>query len=201
MLDSMCLFHTIAILLPAGFNSAFGSSGPGSNAVAPMPIALEPREKIWAGVIKDGERMPFAAGYKFDFYTNNRENQIQPLLLGNKGLWVWSEEPYAFEVHPDKIIITKRMGEVKSGRAGKTLTEASRYASQHFFPHSGRKSDEQLFAKPQYNTLIELTYNQNQKVILSSGEWIGDDGKTVAGPALLTIDAPIDRLPYFRKAK
>jgi alpha-glucosidase len=191
MLDTMCLSHTrailftIAILLSAGLNSAFGSSGPGSNAVAPMTVSLEPGEKIWAGVIKDGERMPLAAGYAFDFYANNRENQIQPLLLGNKGLWVWSEEPYAFELYPDKIIITKRMGEVKSGRAGKTLAEASRYASQHFFPPSGRKPDEQLFAKPQYNTWIELTYNQNQKDILKYARAVIDNG---FAPGVLMLD-------------
>jgi len=75
-------------------------------------ILLLPGERVWSGVIKDGQKMPYMVGSKFDFYANNKENQIQPLLLGNKGLWVWSEEPFAFEVGDGKIIISKAKGEV-----------------------------------------------------------------------------------------
>ena len=69
-----------------------------------LTIPLQPGEKIWSGVIKDGENLPYAVGSHFDFYANNRDNQIQPLLLGSDGLWVWSEEPYAFEVAADKLL-------------------------------------------------------------------------------------------------
>ncbi|RPH95626.1 MAG: hypothetical protein EHM72_14900, partial [Calditrichaeota bacterium] len=94
-----------------------------------LTIPLQPGEKIWSGSVKQSHKMPFEAGYRFDFYANNEYNQIQPLLLGNKGLWVWSEEPFAFEIADDKILVTKALGEVKHGRAGQTLAKARQFAA------------------------------------------------------------------------
>jgi len=141
-----------------------------------MSIDLLPGEKVWSGIIKDGHKLPYQAGYKYDFYANNQDNQIQPLLLGNKGLWVWSEEPYAFEVKDNQIIISNAKGEVKYGHSGSSLAEARQYASHQFFPASGKMPDELLFSKPQYNTWIELTYNQNQADVLKYAQAIIDNG-------------------------
>ena len=129
-------------------------------------IKLEPDEKIWSGTITEGEKMPFATNYHFDFYNDNAGNQIQPLLLSNKGLYVWSEEPYRFDIKNDQLIISKNLGEIIHGRSGTTLRDARNYASEKFFPPSGNLPDESLFSKPQYNTWIELTYNQNQTDVL-----------------------------------
>lgn len=148
-------------------------------------IQLLPGERIWSGVIKEGNNMPFNDGYRFNFYANNMYNQIQPLLLGSKGLWVWSEEPFAFEVVQGKVIISEARGEVKSGHAGSTLAEARKYVSGQFFPPSGKIPDELLFSKPQYNTWIELTYNQNQKDVLRYARAILDNGFS---PGVLMID-------------
>jgi alpha-glucosidase len=150
-----------------------------------MVIPLLPGEKIWSGVIKDGENLPYVAGSHYDFYANNRENQIQPLLLGSQGLWVWSDDPYAFEVAADKIIITNAKGEVKSGRAGNSLAEARRFASARFFPPSGAMPDELLFARPQYNTWIELNLHQNQSDVLKYAHAIIANGFS---PGVLMID-------------
>jgi alpha-glucosidase len=160
----------------------FSSTGFGQGD---MRIDLLPGEKIWSGIIKDGHRMPYPTGYRYDFYANNQENQIQPLLLGNKGLWVWSEEPFAFEIQDGKIIIFNAMGEVKYGHAGGSLSEARKYASANFFPASGQMPDELLFSKPQYNTWIELTYNQNQTDVLKYAQAILDNGFL---PGVLMID-------------
>lgn len=148
-------------------------------------ISLLKEEKIWSGAIKEGNKMPFTSGYKFDFYANNQYNQIQPLLLSNKGLWVWSEEPFAFEITNDAVIITKFQGEIKHGRAGNTLSSAREFASSSFFPASGKMPDELLFSRPQYNTWIELTYNQNQADVLKYAHAIIDNGFS---PGVLMID-------------
>ncbi len=150
-----------------------------------LVIQLEPNEKIWSGIITDGHKMPYTSGYQFDFYADNQGNQTQPLLLGNQGLWVWSEAPYAFEVAADKIIITKARGLVKHGRVGSSLAEARNFGSAEFFPPSGRTPDELLFAKPQYNTWIELTYNQNQADVLKYARAILANGFP---PGVLMID-------------
>jgi len=150
-----------------------------------LKIDLLPGEKIWSGAIKESDKMPFAEGYKFDFYANNLSNQLQPLLLGSKGLWVWSEDPFAFEVQKDKVIISNAKGEVKYGHSGSSLAEARQYASKTFFPASGKMPDELLFSRPQYNTWIELTYNQNQKDVLKYAQAIIDNG---FAPGVLMID-------------
>jgi len=150
-----------------------------------LAIDLLPGEKIWSGVIKDGEKMPYQPGYRYDLYANNRENQLQPLLLGNKGLWVWSEDPYAFEIQQDKIIISNAKGAIKYGHAGNSLADARKYVSAHFFPASGKMPGELLFSKPQYNTWIELTYHQNQADVLKYAHGIVDNGFP---PGVIMID-------------
>ncbi|MEI6198055.1 MAG: glycoside hydrolase family 31 protein [Verrucomicrobiota bacterium] len=175
------------LLLSRSSNAQHLEGSPLSKITPPakLVIPLQAGEKIWSGIIKDGENLPYAVGSHYDFYANNRDNQIQPLLLGNHGLWVWSEEPYAFEVAADKVIITKVRGEVKSGRAGNTLAEARQYVSGKFFPPSGRMPDELLFAKPQYNTWIELNLYQNQNDVLKYAHAIVDNGFS---PGVLMID-------------
>lgn len=150
-----------------------------------LKIDLLPGEKIWSGIIKDGQKMPYSPGYKYDFWANNQENQLQPLLLGNKGSWIWSEEPYAFEITENSVLITNAKGKIKSGRSGASIAEAYKYASSVFFPASGKMPDELLFSKPQYNTWIELTYNQNQADVLKYAKGILDNGFS---PGVIMID-------------
>lgn len=172
LISSVCLFVIIL--------SALGQVG-----AQIKTISILPGERIWSGIIKDGQKMPYVIGYKYDFWGNNQENQIQPLLLGNKGLWVWSEEPFAFEIQENSILITNAKGEVKSGHTGTTLAEARNFAATTFFPASGKMPDELLFSKPQYNTWIELTYNQNQSDVLKYAQAILDNGFE---PGVLMID-------------
>jgi alpha-glucosidase (family GH31 glycosyl hydrolase) len=162
---------------------AFTSSKTFSQSVT--SIDLLPGEKVWSGIVKEGREMPHKPGYRYDLYANNGDNQLQPLLLGNKGLWVWSEDPYAFEVQADKVVITNIKGSVKYGHSGKSLADARKYVSNNFFPASGKMPDEMLFSKPQYNTWIELTYHQNQADVLKYAHGIIDNGFP---PGVIMID-------------
>jgi alpha-glucosidase (family GH31 glycosyl hydrolase) len=159
------------LLLVSIFSDSFAQK-----VTKPLIIPLEKGEKIWSGSIKAGHKMPFDDGYKFDFYANNEYNQIQPLLLSNKGRYLWSEEPFAFELKDNKLIISNMIGEIKTGKSGTTLAEAQRFATKTFFPASGKAPDSLLFARPQYNTWIELTYNHNQADILKYAHAIVDNG-------------------------
>ena len=38
---------------------------------------------------------------------------------------------------------------------------------------------------------------KTRKVVLPPGKWLGDDGREYAGPATITVDAPLARLPHF----
>jgi alpha-glucosidase (family GH31 glycosyl hydrolase) len=142
-------------------------------------ILIEPGEKWWGGAISDGYRMPFISGYEIDLFGNNKSNQAQPLLLSNHGRYIWSDEPFAFKIRTDSILITgsnQTTVEYITGRAGNTLREAYKYACKSFFPSSGKMPDELMFRHPQYNTWIELTYNQNQKDVLKYANGIIRNG-------------------------
>lgn len=148
-------------------------------------IPLIDGEQIWSGVIRDGDKMPYLPGFKYDLYGNNQGNQVQPLLISNKGLWIWSEEPFTFEIQIDKVIISDAKGKVNFGHHGNSLADARSYISNNFFPPSGKMVDSLLITKPQYNTWIELTYNQNQKDVLKYAKSIIENGFE---PGVIMID-------------
>ena len=132
-----------------------------------IEIPLAKDEVVWSGITNEGCNMPVSCGKIYNLFADNFGNQVQPLLLTNKGQWVWSEEPFKFQISCNKIIISDMIAQVKFGRNGKTLAEAREYLSRTYFPASGKIPDKMLFAAPQYNTWIELLYNHNQEDILT----------------------------------
>jgi alpha-glucosidase (family GH31 glycosyl hydrolase) len=171
-------YSFILFLLTSVFGYTFGQK-------KPTRIFLKNDEKVWSGFIKAGHEMPLKVGYKLDLYGFNEENQSQPLLLTNKGRYIWSEEPFAYEIKTNEIYITKNRGEIKTGLVGNSLLEARKAAEKQFFPSSGKAPDLLLFSAPQYNTWIELTYNQNQEDILKYAKNIISNGYP---PGVLMID-------------
>jgi alpha-glucosidase len=131
-----------------------------------IEIPLVNGEKVWSGIVNEGSNMPIISDKSYDLFGDNFGNQVQPLLLTSKGQYVWSEEPFKFQIADNKIIISKINGKIESGRSGKTLSEAREFVSRTYFPASGKTPDKMLFSAPQYNTWIELLYNQNQEDIL-----------------------------------
>lgn len=132
-----------------------------------IEIPLDKDEVVWSGITNEGCNMPIRCGKTYNLFADNYGNQVQPLLLTNKGQWVWSEEPFKFQIVCGKIIITEMIARVESGRSGNTLAEAREYISKTYFPASNKIPDKLLFSAPQYNTWIELLYNQNQEDILT----------------------------------
>ena len=148
-------------------------------------LFLQKGEKVWTGVVNDGARMPLKPGYKMDFKGDNKSNQVQPLILTTAGQYVWCEEPFAFEMKEDCVEISSTQGKIIMGKVGSTLREARQYVADTFFPASGLLPDTILFSSPQYNTWIELNYNQNQEDVLKYARAILDNGFP---PGVITID-------------
>jgi alpha-glucosidase (family GH31 glycosyl hydrolase) len=140
-------------------------------------LTLATDEFWWCGVINEGGKMPLSktSDYSIDMFGQNYENQIQPLLLSNKGRYVWSEEPFKFEVKNNQLIVNGT-GKVDIGKAGSTLREAHQFVTKKYFAASGLLPDTLLFTRPQYNTWIELNYNHNQADILKYAHAIVDNG-------------------------
>jgi hypothetical protein len=141
-------------------------------------LSMLPGERWWAGVISQSHLMPFTAEstYRFDFDGNTAGNQGQPLLISDKGRFLWCDDPFAFQIAKGQIHAQSKSAPIVTGAPGATLREAFRYVSGRFFPSSGKTPHPDLFLHPQYNTWIELTYNQNQEDVLKYARAIGVNG-------------------------
>ncbi len=126
-------------------------------------IALLEGEHFWGGCVTDGRAMPFGSKrFERDLYGNTQGNQAQPLLLSDRGRYVWCEEPFKFTFAGKTLKVEARAGEIRTGKQGDTLREVFQYVSHTYFPSTGQIPDERLFIKPQYNTWIELIYDQRE---------------------------------------
>ncbi len=139
----------------------------------------------WAGITSQGHLMPVDGSYEANTINNTYGNQAQPLLLSNRGDVIWSEKPFGFKISNNEVTVVQAEGEVLIVKAGTTLRSAYQYASENFFPPQGILPDELLFSKPQYNTWIELMYDQNQKDVLKYAHDLIDNGFP---PGVLMID-------------
>ena len=144
-------------------------------------------EYWWAGLSSKGYEMPYDASTEvsYDLWGDNKGNQAQPLLLSNKGRFVWSEEPIKFVFKKGFITVTTREGTIDSRKKGSNLAEVFDYVSNKYFPSNGLIPDKLLFTHPQYNTWIELMYDQNEDDILAYAEAIIENGYP---PGVLMID-------------
>jgi alpha-glucosidase (family GH31 glycosyl hydrolase) len=152
-----------------------------------LELAVLPGEYWWAGISSLGHQTPYdeSTVASIDMWGDNRGNQAQPLLLSSKGRYVWSEEPVKYDFNTGKLTVTVRDGNIVNGTAGNNLRTAFEYVSKTFFPSNGLIPDPMLFTNPQYNTWIELMYDQNEEDILKYAQDIINNGYS---PGVLMID-------------
>jgi alpha-glucosidase len=117
--------------------------------------------------LKDITFQPYQANEKRnDLRKDNRGNQAAPLLISNKGRYIWSDEAFAFEFKNGNPILYSDKEAIPIIVAGKTLRDAYLGAMKKHFPASGKMPNELMFKMPQYNMWIELNYFQDQPKIL-----------------------------------
>lgn len=148
-----------------------------------LRVDLLPGERWWGGAVADGKSMPFGdQSHRRDLRVNvgfpddptDGANQAAPLLISNRGRWVWSDGPFAFAVTASELVVTG--GTPTLATAGGTLAEAFRAASAAHFPPTGRAPAEGMFAGPQYNTWMELPYTPTQQGVLDYVRGLLDAG-------------------------
>lgn len=118
----------------------------------------------WMGLTAAGQNMPFTKDVSYDTYGRGFGNQCQPLVLSDNGDVIWSDSPIEFK-YTDSVVTVLSHKVIKKANKG-TLRDAYLYASKNFFPPTGTMPGELLFTSPQYNTWIELGYNQSQQSVL-----------------------------------
>ena len=148
-------------------------------------LTIRDNEKWFGGAVNDAHFAPFQNGYDLNLYGDTRTNQAVPLLVSTKGRYIWSEEPFQFTFHNGELTIRNFTEGLIVDSTGKNLREAYLNAAKKFFPSKGILPDTLLFSRPQYNTWIELVYNQNQQDIIKYARDIIANGFT---PGVLMID-------------
>ncbi|MBN2413264.1 glycoside hydrolase [candidate division KSB1 bacterium] len=150
-----------------------------------LDVQIQKDEKWWGGAIVDGYKMPFENGYSIDMRGNTKGNQAQPFLLSDQGRFIWCDDPFAFKFNNDIIELTGEKSVIVFDSAGTTLREGYLSASKTYFPAAGKIPGPLLLTHPQYNTWIELMYDQNQKDILNYAKSIINNGFP---PGVIMID-------------
>lgn len=134
-------------------------------------------EYWWGGAVAYGSRMPYIQPVEeFDLSSKNNNNQVVPLLLSNRGRFVWSDKPFIFAINENGITLKSDFEQIEVQAAGNTLREAYMAACLKHFKPTGLLPDTLFFTQPQYNTWIELLYDQNQEDVLRYAQGIIDNG-------------------------
>jgi alpha-glucosidase (family GH31 glycosyl hydrolase) len=176
------LFFCLAlVVLPHGLRG--GSIQVGGPTRIVLPVAGN--ASWWAGIIDHGFQMPLVNGYAADLCDDTYGNQAQPLLLSSRGDVIWSDDAFTIQLSQDGLIIDARGRRVYQAKSGDSLRDAFLYASRTYFPPNGKMPDAIMFQAPQYNTWIELMYDQSQAGILNYAQGIKENGFP---PGVLMID-------------
>ncbi len=141
----------------------------------------------WGGCISDGVKMPIGESdvYTCDLYSHKTHNQTMPLFISDKGRVIWCDEGFAVEFNKGLITITSH-GEIKVEDTGEGGNLQTAYALSERYTHTTEKIlPEIMFKVPQYNSWIELMYNQGEVEILKYAKSIIDNGYK---PGILMID-------------
>ena len=150
-------------------------------------VGMLPGEHWWGCANYFGPQMPFTerTGLVIDLTKRNYANQYASFMVSDRGREIWCDDQCRFEITNGEIRVMSSGAAVEVKTAGRNLREAYLSASRSHFPPSGRTPDLTFFAAPQYNTWIELTYNQNEKDILAYAQSMLDNG---CPPGVFMID-------------
>lgn len=149
-----------------------------------VTIRLDEGEYVWGGRVADGQYMPYSDGFSATLRENSG-NQVTPLLLTSAGRYVWSKAPFDFSIKDGAIVIRNADMDIETALVGKNLSDVYHFAMRAFFPPEGKIPPEEFFTRPQYNTWIELQYNQNQEGVLRYAASILENGLP---PGIIMID-------------
>ncbi len=144
-----------------------------------------PGELWWGGRACDGLQMPFDAedGFRVDL-RDNGANQVSPFFVSDKGRYLWSEGPFVLRVEAGELR-GEGVAAVELAAGHGTLRGAFLAARAKHFPAPGAMPEPLLFRAPQYNTWIELMYDQEESAILAYAERLIAEGYP---PGVLMID-------------
>ena len=141
---------------------------------AQKTVDLLPGELWWGGQVSDAAMMPFDEDYKADL-SISEGGQIQPLLVSNKGRYIWNERPFEIHQYGRTLVLSGSAGFV-IGQSGNSLADAQKFAAENFMVFAGQTPDYAQFELPVYTMNVSGNNKINQELILSYAQSIINDG-------------------------
>ena len=171
-------------LFSAALLASFFVFGAYADSVA---VKMLDGENWWGGANFFGSKMPFTEKSSLDVDLRKRgfANQYASMLISDKGRVIWCDDQTVITITNGTIKMASDTAPVVSESGGRNLKEVFLHAANKWFPSTGKTPDLLFFSAPQYNTWIELTYNQNEKDILEYAQSMLDNGLP---PGMLMID-------------
>lgn len=146
-----------------------------------------PEEFWYGGIVNQGESFPLDAKSQAEFKLsqNMTVNQMQTIFLSTKGRVIAAKEGFDIFFEQGEILIdTNEQVQLLQAKEA-TLKGAYFLAMQTYFPFSQSEIPQEMYTAPQFNTWIQLLYDQNQADILQYADDILEHGYQ---PGVLMID-------------
>ncbi len=135
--------------------------------------------EVWYGPSsKHGQQMPHDKNTKYsvNIETSATCNQDNPLLISNMGRFVFAPLGFTLNIEDGVIDVSSRFGDIDYAEGFGTLKGAFLEAMRRHFPPRDGIPPEEFFRIPQYNTWIELIYDQTQERVMRYAHGIIDNG-------------------------
>lgn len=156
-----------------------------SSAQVNSVIAVETGERWWGGATALGSLMPYTkATAVYDQRTQNFNNQTAPFWVSNYGRYIFAKDPVKWQFDGKNFKFSAPTT-VVAKKAGRNLREAYVIAVNEHIKPAGVRPPALFFERAQFNTWIELIYDQNQTDIEAYAESIIANG---FNPGVLMID-------------
>lgn len=149
-----------------------------------LTVKIKENEYWWGSSVAHSHLDPFTAESEYKFNMIAGTNQTMPLFISNLGRYVWCEKPMQVHIVNGEINLLAE-SEILLCEAGETLRDAYLAASRAHFPFSGKMPPKKFFTTAQYNTWMELDYNQSQEGVLKYARGLIEHGYE---PGVLMID-------------
>ena len=135
--------------------------------------------EVWYGPSSmHGKCMPHDKNseYHVNIETTSTGNQDNPLLISNMGRFIFAPKGFTLSVKDGVIDADSRYGDIDYAEGFETLKGAFLEAVRRHFQPNGVIPPEEFFTIPQYNTWIELIYDQTQERVMTYAHGIVDNG-------------------------
>ncbi len=149
-----------------------------------LKVKMLENEYWYGGSVAESLHNPFDKDSVYNYDMHMGDNQTMPLLISTQGRYIWCEKPMLVHIENGELDLDADC-EIVLYKEGSCLKDAYLSASQRYFKFSGKVPPLKFFESAQYNTWMELDYNQNQESILKYAHGIVDNGYE---PGVLMID-------------